>query len=84
MGTNFYNIYSASLSCNPGHGCNINWGSAINTVPLSSVTNSSQGITSIAVLSNGSLYVVDNYFESMVGVYQSQSTSNQAALWQLD
>lgn len=75
-GTNFYNIYSASLHCNHGQGCNIAWGSSINTVPLSNVTNGSQGITSITVLSNGSLYVVGNYSESVVGVYQSQSTSN--------
>ncbi len=76
-GTNFFNIYSAPLNCNSGQGCTITWSSTpINTVPLSTVTNGTQGITSIAVLSNGSLYVVGNYSESIINLYQSESTNN--------
>ncbi|MFN8770536.1 MAG: hypothetical protein ACK5Z5_09130 [Neisseriaceae bacterium] len=74
-GTNFFNIYSASLKCNHGQGCSIAWNSSpINTIPLDKVTNGSQGISSLKVLDNGQLYVVSSHSESTINVYKSKNT----------
>lgn len=69
-GTNFFNIYSAPLNCNNGQGCSINWNSAtVNSVPLGTVNNGTQGIVSLNVLSSGKLLVVANTSESVTNIY---------------
>ena len=70
VGTNFFNIYSAPLNCNNGQGCTINWNSAtVNSVPLGTVNNGSQGIVSLSVLSGNKLLVIANTSESVTNIY---------------
>lgn len=70
VGTNLFNIYAASLNCNNGQGCNVNWNTAtVNNVPLGIVSNGSQGIVSLSVLNGNKLLVVANTSESVTNIY---------------
>ena len=72
-GTNFFNIYTANINCNHGQGCSIVWNNKpLNTLPLGTISNGTQGITNIAILPDGSLYVIDTQSNSSIlNVYKS-------------